>query len=229
MRSWMSASGPTASVVTTVVEISGSAPFSGRHVSHSPASASDAPEGSVMKNGVLRACLPVPSRRHSNHPSAGSRHRRDAAARRFLSAGPDGLQADEAERVMVQLRTVLAHPALAPLFEPDALVEQPISGVVDGIVVTGQLDRMRVLPDQVLFCDFKTNRRTPATPEQVPVPYLRQMAAYRALLVALYPDRPVRCTLVWTQEASVMPLAASLLQAHAPGTYRAGSADPAAA
>ena len=79
---------------------------------------------------------------------------------------------------------------------------------------------MPVLPDRVLLCDFKTNRRTPATPEQVPVAYLRQMAAYRALLAALYPDRPIRCTLVWTEDASVMPLEEALLLLHAPGTYR---------
>ena len=144
---------------------------------------------------------------------------RDAAALRFLEAGPDGLPPDEAGQVAAQVLAVLSHPSLAPLFEPGALVEQPVSGVVNGIVVTGQLDRLRVRPDAVLLCDFKTNRRTPATPQQVPVPYLRQMGAYRALLSALYPDRPIRCALVWTEEASVMELEDALLLAHAPGTY----------
>ena len=155
--------------------------------------------------------------------------RRDAVALRFLGAGPDGLPPDEAERVVAQLRLLLAHPDLLPLFAPEALVEQPVVGVVDGVVVSGQLDRLRVLPDRVLLCDFKTNRRTPATPEQVPVAYLRQMAAYRALLAALYPGRPIRCTLVWTEDAIVMPLEESLLLLHAPGTYRtAGHHGPAA-
>ena len=154
------------------------------------------------------------------HLPAVAPARRDQAALRFLQAGPDGLPPDEALRVAAQVAAVLTHPALAALFEPGALVEQPVSGVVNGIVVTGQLDRLRVRPDAVLLCDFKTNRRTPATPEQVPVPYLRQMGAYRALLADLYPDRPIRCALVWTEEASVMALEDALLLAHAPGTYR---------
>ncbi len=145
---------------------------------------------------------------------------RDAASLRFLQAGPDGLPPEEAERVAGQLRVLLAHPDLQPLFAPEALVEQPIVGVADGVVVSGQMDRLRVLPERVLLCDFKTNRRTPAAPEQVPVSYLRQMAAYRALLASIYPDRLIRCTLVWTEDASVMPLQEELLLLHAPGTYR---------
>ncbi len=154
--------------------------------------------------------------------------RRDAVSLRFLETGPDGLPPGDAARVAGQLRALLAHPDLLPLFAPEALVEQPVVGVVDGVVVSGQLDRLRVLPERVLLCDFKTNRRTPPTPEQVPVTYLRQMAAYRALLASLYPDRPIRCTLVWTEDASVMPLGEALLRAHAPGTYRtAGHHGPA--
>ncbi len=42
------------------------------------------------------------------------------------------------------------------------------------------------------------------------------MAAYRALLRAIFPDRPVRCALVWTETATVTPLPDGLLDAHAP-------------
>ncbi len=152
-------------------------------------------------------------------PEVSPAHRAEAALR-FLAAGPDGLDAGAAAAAWAQVEAVLAHPALSGLFEPGALAEQPISGLVGGTVITGQLDRLRVTPDQVTLCDFKTNRRTPASPVQVPVPYLRQMAAYHALLSALYPGRPLRCVLVWTQEAAVMPLPEPLLRAHAPGTYR---------
>jgi ATP-dependent helicase/nuclease subunit A len=48
-----------------------------------------------------------------------------------------------------------------------------------------------VLPDRVLVADYKTNRAAPATAEATPATYLRQMAAYRAVLRAIFPDRPV--------------------------------------
>ncbi len=150
---------------------------------------------------------------------------RMAAASRFLRAGADGLSEEEASDAADRLAAVLRHPVLAPLFAPDALAEQPVSGLVDGVVVSGRIDRLRVLPDRVLLCDFKTNRRMPSAPERAPLPYLRQMAAYRALLAQLYPDRPIRCALVWTEDASVMVLPESLLEQHRPGTYRLRDGD----
>ncbi|MCQ8279762.1 double-strand break repair helicase AddA [Acetobacteraceae bacterium KSS8] len=146
--------------------------------------------------------------------------RREEAALRFLRAGSDGLSEKDARDAADRLRDVLLHPGLEPLFATEALAEQPVSGLVDGVVVSGRIDRLRVLPDRVLLCDFKTNRRMPSAPERAPLPYLRQMAAYRALLAQLYPDRPVRCALVWTEEASVMVLPDALLERHRPGTYR---------
>jgi ATP-dependent helicase/nuclease subunit A len=63
----------------------------------------------------------------------------------------------------------------------------------------------------------------------VPLLYLRQMAAYRAVLRAVYPDRAVQCALVWTSGARVMPLPDSLLDLHAPGRHARGAEAPDAA
>ena len=46
--------------------------------------------------------------------------------------------------------------------------------------------------------------------------YLRQMAAYRAVLRLAFPGRVVTCALVWTYGAKVMRLPDELLDAHAP-------------
>lgn len=47
--------------------------------------------------------------------------------------------------------------------------------------------------------------------------YLRQMAAYRALLQALYPGRAVECYLVWTEVPTVTVLPGGLLEEYRPG------------
>ena len=57
----------------------------------------------------------------------------------------------------------------------------------------------------MLIADFKTNRRTPATVEEVPRLYLAQMALYRAALQKIYPGKEVVCALVWTDSARLMP------------------------
>ena len=49
-------------------------------------------------------------------------------------------------------------------------------------------------------------RPAPETPEAVPPVYLRQMAAYRALLVRIYPDRAIHSYLLWTDQPRLMQL-----------------------
>src|SRR6185312_4210204 len=81
MRSWISASGPAASVVMIVQLRSGATSFAasfGRHVVHSPAVNNGSPSLPYMKNGVLRAFLPSGLSgfaRHSYQPSIGIRQR----------------------------------------------------------------------------------------------------------------------------------------------------------
>jgi len=142
---------------------------------------------------------------------------RAAAARAWLARPGHGLTDAAAAELAAEVLAVLDHPDLAPLFGPDSRAEVPLSGVVGETVIGGLVDRLAVLPDRVLIADFKTNRRPPASPEATPVAYLRQMAAYRAVLAQVFPGREVRCTLIWTASGRAMTLADALLDPHAPG------------
>ena len=137
----------------------------------------------------------------------------DAATRHAAQAGLPGLAAETL--------AILRHPDLTPIFAPGSRAEVPLNGLVgdrgNATVIDGVVDRLAVTPDAVWLADFKTNRDPPANPAAAPVQYLRQMAAYRAVLTALFPDRPVRCVLVWTQGARVMALPDALLDRYAPG------------
>ncbi len=141
---------------------------------------------------------------------------RAQAARGYLSRPGIGLDADEIEATLADLASVLEHPDLAPLFAPGSRAEVPLTGVVAGTVVSGIVDRLAVLPDRVLVADYKTNRLPPDGLDAVPVLYLRQMAAYRAVLRAAFPGRGVACALVWTSGAVAMPLPDAWLDPHAP-------------
>jgi ATP-dependent helicase/nuclease subunit A len=144
--------------------------------------------------------------------------RRPAAARFWLDRPGNALAAGEADALAAETLAILDHPALAPLFGPGSRAEVPLTGVVAGAVVGGLVDRLAVLDDRVLVADFKTNRRPPRGIEDTPVLYLRQLAAYRAVLRAIFPDRTIVCALVWTQAAQVVILPDALLEAHAPGS-----------
>lgn len=143
---------------------------------------------------------------------------REAAMRSYLARS--GLDAAAMAALGRQVASVLAHPGLQPLWGPQGRAEQPLTGLVGKMVVAGVVDRMAVLADSVLVADFKTGRAAPARVEETPQRYLRQLAAYRAVLGGLFPGREIRCFLVWTEDATVTALPDALLARHAPGAER---------
>ena len=136
------------------------------------------------------------------------------AARRFLECPGNDIAGVKA--IADEVLAILHHPELAPLFGPGSRAEVPLTGVVAGTVIGGLVDRMAVTDTAILLADYKTNRDPPAAMSDTPVLYLRQMAAYRGVLRQVFPDRPVRCALIWTRTAEIVMLADALLDAHQP-------------
>ena len=110
---------------------------------------------------------------------------------------------------------VLGHPDLAPLFAADSLGEVPLLAeiVVAGrsIEISGQIDRLSVTPTAVFIADYKSDRTPPQAVDGVSKAYIGQLAAYRADLLQIYPDRPVRAALVWTEGPTIMEIPQALL------------------
>ena len=111
---------------------------------------------------------------------------------------------------------MLEDEAFAALFGPASRAEVAVAGVVGARVISGQIDRLVVGDEEVLIVDYKSNRSPPERADDVPEAYVRQLAAYRAVLRSIYPDRPVRCALLWTEGPSLMALPEPLLEAAAP-------------
>lgn len=131
---------------------------------------------------------------------------RGAACRRFLARPTHGLDAAQQEAIAAETLAVLDDPRFAHLFGPASRAEVPVVGVVDGRALSGRIDRLAVVDDTVWVVDYKTNRPPPHRVEDVPSVYVRQMAAYRAALEAVYPGRAVRCVLLWTDGPFAMEL-----------------------
>ncbi len=140
---------------------------------------------------------------------------RAAAAARFLARPIQALDPAQQAQLAREALAVLAHKDFVPLFGPGGVAEAPVVGRLGDHVIAGQIDRLVVTDTTVFVLDYKTQRPVPASPEDVPRVYLRQMAAYRRALAAIYPDRAIRCGLVWTDGPSLMELPGDLLDRHA--------------
>ena len=148
-------------------------------------------------------------------PDIAPEHRAEAARRYLSRAGASFAPADQEAFVATTLR-LLDEPRFAALFSPGSRAEVPIVGRLaragkSPLLVSGQIDRLAVTAAEVLIGDYKTNRPAPRTLAEVPPTYVRQLALYRAVLAKLYPDRPVRAVLVWTDVPDLMELSADLL------------------
>ncbi len=130
--------------------------------------------------------------------------RREEAASAWLARqqAPEDLCLSVKDEVL----RLLCHPDFAPLFGPGSMAEVPLVGIVGGTVVSGQVDRLLITDEAILFVDYKTNRPPPEALEGVPEGYGRQLALYAALLRQVYPNRTVRAALLWTDGPRLMEL-----------------------
>jgi ATP-dependent helicase/nuclease subunit A len=140
---------------------------------------------------------------------------RGEAARRHLDRTAQELCAEERRLILDQVRLVLEHPRFCALFSPASRAEVPITGRIarNGRIfaVSGQIDRLVVTRDSVLIADYKTSRLAPAGIDDVPPPYVRQLALYRAVLAQLYSDKIIRALLLWTEVPDLMEIPAATL------------------
>ncbi|MDJ0950783.1 MAG: double-strand break repair helicase AddA [Alphaproteobacteria bacterium] len=141
---------------------------------------------------------------------------RPPLARRYLDLAARDYAPEAREEIASEVLAVLEEPDFAPYFGPGSRAEVPLSGVIGEQVISGQVDRLVLTDRTVAILDYKSNRPAPRREDDVSAAYLRQMAAYRALLRGLYPERAVRCALLWTDGPRLMPLGEAILDRYAP-------------
>jgi ATP-dependent helicase/nuclease subunit A len=131
-------------------------------------------------------------------PDVETARRADVAAR-IAATGAEALGAEACGALAESALAIVADPAFAEVFAPDARGELPIVGrLKDGRPVSGRIDRLAVTDEAVLVVDYKTDRTPPSPGAPPPAAYVAQLAAYAELLQEIWPDRPVRAAILWT-------------------------------
>lgn len=78
-------------------------------------------------------------------------------------------------------------------------------------MITGQIDRLAVVGEEVLIVDYKTNRPPPSEAAGVAEAYLYQLAAYRLAVQQIFPGKSVRAAILWTDGPRMMPIPSTML------------------
>ncbi len=142
---------------------------------------------------------------------------RRAAADTWLANTARVSDAAERGSIIDHAIDVIEGSAFAGLFSPDALAEAPIAAVVGEAVISGTVDRLCIGKDLIQVVDFKTGNMVPVDAGAVPVPHLRQMAAYVAALAVIFPDRRIEAGLLYTSAPCLILLPDALLAPYKPG------------
>jgi len=137
-------------------------------------------------------------------------HSRRKAARDFLKRQKELAPAQRGEMLKAAF-SVLEDEQFAFVFGPGGHAEAPIIGTIGQDILSGRVDRLVVTPAEILIVDYKTDRPAPVNVAGVGRAYVAQMAAYRAILSQAWPNRPIRCLLVWTDGPRLMEIPASEL------------------
>lgn len=142
---------------------------------------------------------------------------RAAAARRYAERAARFWPAIEREKLIASTLAVLSEPAIQPAFSSNSRAEISIMGTLrlgrQDYAVSGRIDRMAVEGDSVILVDYKTNRVPPANDKAIPFAHIAQLAIYKSILEPLYPGKSFTCALVYTENASLMPLSDKALSA----------------
>ena len=105
----------------------------------------------------------------------------------------------EQKQIINSVLKLIGDPLTAELFSSSSLPEVPVSGVVGNRVINGQIDRIAVYGSEILLADYKTGRSIPDSIEKTPLAYIKQMSAYKTLMEKIYPDKKIRCFILWTK------------------------------
>ena len=120
----------------------------------------------------------------------------------MLDGYPDFLES-EREAMIAQVFAVLDDPDFADVFAHGSRAEVSLAGRLEiggtETFMTAQVDRLSVVGRTVFLVDYKSGHAPPESVGAIDLAYVAQMAAYRELARAVWPDHAIRCGLLWTE------------------------------
>jgi len=116
---------------------------------------------------------------------------------------------DQIQECVQEIKTVLETPDLAKFFEPTHYQqlwnEVPVCYVNKGIV-NGLIDRLLLTEHEAIIIDYKSHRITQTQKQDTANSFRPQMDSYKKGIQKIWPDKKVRCLILFTALAEVVEL-----------------------
>lgn len=115
---------------------------------------------------------------------------------------------NRADFILANILELINTDGLKDVFSANSKAEVPVVGIVDGVVVSGRIDRLCVLEDRVIIVDYKTGV-PPKLQERINAAYLKQMRIYENLIGEIYQDKKVESYIIWVENMAIIKLSES--------------------
>ncbi|WP_208431314.1 double-strand break repair helicase AddA [Bartonella doshiae] len=142
--------------------------------------------------------------------------KRQEYARNYLNTKASHWQETQRENALRHVLQILNCSYLKPLFSESSHAEVSLMGIIKirgkERAISGQIDRLYITKNSIIFADFKTGI-PPENETDIAPHYLLQMALYRKLLQAIHPDKETQALLVYSKEAKIFKLSPEKLDA----------------
>ncbi len=127
-------------------------------------------------------------------------------AKHYVSKPAFGLSKKAQNEIISETLKIINHSDFSMVFGSNSRAEVPITSKIGKDIISGQIDRLVINDKEILIIDYKTNRPSPEKEEDIPAQYIHQLKSYKNALLQIYPDKDIKCALLWTDKPVLMPV-----------------------
>ncbi|MDR1495290.1 MAG: PD-(D/E)XK nuclease family protein, partial [Rickettsiales bacterium] len=89
-------------------------------------------------------------------------------------------------------------------FSENSRAEVSILGEVDGLEVSGKIDRLTEFDNKIVILDYKNTPRKFNSADELPQEYVKQLELYRKLMEKLNPTKTIECYILMTVHGTML-------------------------
>ncbi|MDR2777573.1 MAG: PD-(D/E)XK nuclease family protein, partial [Rickettsiales bacterium] len=116
----------------------------------------------------------------------------------YIDSAFSDLSVTDREEVREIVPSLLKNENFREFFQGNSRAEVSILGEVDGLKISGKIDRMIEFDDRVVLLDYKNTSRMFKGVDDLPEEYVKQLELYRKLVKKLNPSKTIECYILTT-------------------------------
>jgi ATP-dependent helicase/nuclease subunit A len=126
------------------------------------------------------------------------RENREEIGNMYLNNMFGSLEEEDKNIIRERVEKILNSGEYSQFFGCNSRAEVSVVGEVEGMNISGQIDRLVELDDKIVVLDYKNTRRDYVNRDELPREYVKQLELYKKLVEQHYGSKAVECYILTT-------------------------------